>query len=268
MKWRYTGLALVFSFLMGSGIATVVNNLLEGTKETLAKARTLLSEMSEQAEETKKLTVNSKEQLRALSDEISELKRQADEKSKAIDDALAKSGVNLTFVSDINTQLVSLTSRLDDFGKTLTDLVRQQNQAGSIPATDYSRIAGALTANDKTLQQISSDLQTTAGRIALSVNSVFVQFFSQAADGRKVASDIADELKTSGFVIPGIERVAKPYNEIRFFYPEDKDGADALKKAVDASLAAHGLGTKMKVVPLTDYPIKPRQGVLELWLAL
>src|SRR5262245_2198045 len=112
MKWRYTGLALVFSFLIGGGIATAVNTLLDSTKATLTKAQVALTEMSDQAVAMKKLSAESQNQLKDLNDQIEKLSQQVAEKSKGLDEALARSGVNLQNITDITSQLSQLTSRV------------------------------------------------------------------------------------------------------------------------------------------------------------
>ena len=107
-----------------------------------------------------------------------------------------------------------------------------------------------------------------AGATGDRLATVFVQYGKSVAT--EVARAVAENLKDAGYVVPTEDRIPNDAREVRFFHPEDRAAADELAR--EAATALQGLGFPGLTVEVRDFTgwnkAKPRDGTLELWLAL
>ena len=97
---------------------------------------------------------------------------------------------------------------------------------------------------------------------------MFVQYGKSVAT--EVARAVAESLKGAGYVVPTEDRIPNNAREVRFFHQQDRAAADDLAQATASTL--QGLGFPGLTVEVRDFTgwnkAKPRDGTLELWLAL
>jgi hypothetical protein len=91
---------------------------------------------------------------------------------------------------------------------------------------------------------------------------VFVQYSGN--DGK--AKEVRAQLLRLSFQVPPVQEVsrAEKTEEVRVFWKEDEKMADL----VASTLASFNEGKPLAVRPLFNYPNKPSQGTLEVWLDL
>lgn len=146
----------------------------------------------------------------------------------------------------------------------------------SVMAEELKRIAAKLQVSDKgnaaaygdvikTLDSAQQKVQDLAAR-----PTVYLQF---AGGARALAQELAAKLAAVGFLMPGEERHAGAAGkrDVRYYYPEDRPGADALASGATAALIEMGYSAvpPIKVDDLSSYGgTKTKPGVLELWVEL
>jgi hypothetical protein len=101
-----------------------------------------------------------------------------------------------------------------------------------------------------------------------------IVYIEYAGGSPTLATVLSNQLKTGNFRVAGIESsdLAKGVNEIRFYFPSDKAGADQLRSVIAAAIA-HDPALKglqpPKVVDLTAMTgARNFPGVIELWIDL
>ncbi|MEP0146614.1 MAG: hypothetical protein ABJV68_31995 [Paracoccaceae bacterium] len=94
-------------------------------------------------------------------------------------------------------------------------------------------------------------------------------YFQFAGSSRELAEAISARLEDRGYLMPGEERtsIAAGKREIRFFFDEDREQAEGLKKELNDVLLVMGLKADVSVADFTSFQgAKPRRKTLELWL--
>jgi hypothetical protein len=88
------------------------------------------------------------------------------------------------------------------------------------------------------------------------------------AESRAVAEQLAAQLQSAGF--GEVEVRAVPFQvataSIRYFYNEDRRGAERLVAAIGPFLSWHGRAAPSTPIGFTDFRPLPRRGTLEIWL--
>jgi hypothetical protein len=95
--------------------------------------------------------------------------------------------------------------------------------------------------------------------VAATTPRVFIQIHDE--EQRKKAADVAQSLKNSGFIVPGIERRPEKVdgNQVKYFRQEDKDAA----VKVAAVIAGRGVADAKPVLAGGNAP----PGQIEIWFA-
>jgi hypothetical protein len=93
---------------------------------------------------------------------------------------------------------------------------------------------------------------------------VLVQYMADAAGGPAIAMHIVRQLKAAGF---SVEARAVPFsiraNSIRYFFPGDRDQAEALRASLEGQVPGTGA---LAVMDFSSFEPKPQEGHLEVWL--
>jgi hypothetical protein len=93
---------------------------------------------------------------------------------------------------------------------------------------------------------------------------VLVQYMADAAGGPATAMHIVRQLKAAGF---SVEARAVPFsiraNSIRYFFPGDRDRAEALRASLEGQLPGDAA---LAVMDFSSFQPKPQEGHLEIWL--
>jgi hypothetical protein len=93
---------------------------------------------------------------------------------------------------------------------------------------------------------------------------VFVHYTESSPGSPTTALDLVRQLRAAGFKVE--ERpveVSIAENSIRYFFPGDRDEAEALSAQLQSQAPG---GAAVTILDLTSYQPKPRQGHLEVWL--
>jgi hypothetical protein len=93
---------------------------------------------------------------------------------------------------------------------------------------------------------------------------VLVQYMTDAAGGPATAMHLVRQLKAAGFAV---EARGVPFsiraNSIRYFFPEDRDRAEALRASLERQLPRDAAPA---VMDFSSFKPKPQEGHLEVWL--
>jgi hypothetical protein len=93
---------------------------------------------------------------------------------------------------------------------------------------------------------------------------VLVQYMADAAGGPATAMHVVRQLKAAGFAV---EARGVPFsiraNSIRYFFPEDRDRAEALRASLERQLPRDAAPA---VMDFSSFEPKPQEGHLEVWL--
>ena len=93
---------------------------------------------------------------------------------------------------------------------------------------------------------------------------VLVQYVADAAGGPATAMHVVRQLKAAGF---SVEARAVPFsiraNSIRYFFPGDRDQAEALRASLEGRVPGAGA---LAVMDFSSFEPKPKEGHLEVWL--
>jgi hypothetical protein len=93
---------------------------------------------------------------------------------------------------------------------------------------------------------------------------VLVQYTADSAGGPATAMHLVRQLKAAGF---SVEARAVQFsilaNSIRYFFPGDRDQAEALRASLEGQLPG---GAALSVMDFTSFEPKPQEGHLEVWL--
>jgi len=93
---------------------------------------------------------------------------------------------------------------------------------------------------------------------------VFVHYTESAPGSPVTARHLVRELRAAGFKVEARPvEVAIAKNSIRYFFPGDRDEAEALSAQLQSQAPG---GAAVTILDLTSYEPKPRQGHLEVWL--
>ncbi len=98
-------------------------------------------------------------------------------------------------------------------------------------------------------------------------------YFQFSTVPREKAKQVSLALQAKGYRIPGEERIdmKRGLDEVRYFYPQDKDAADKLAADVTETLRSLGYTGLPPTVSqsYTSLPSKKnRPGIIELWIDL
>jgi hypothetical protein len=95
-------------------------------------------------------------------------------------------------------------------------------------------------------------------------DQVLVQYTAASAGGPATAMHLVRQLKAAGF---SVEARAVQFsiraNSIRYFFPGDRDQAEALRASLEGQLPG---GAALSVMDFTSFEPKPQEGHLEVWL--
>jgi hypothetical protein len=93
---------------------------------------------------------------------------------------------------------------------------------------------------------------------------VLVQYVADAAGGPATAMHVVRQLEAAGF---SVEARGVPFsiraNSIRYFFPEDRDRAEALRASLEGQLPGDAAPS---VMDFSSFEPKPQEGHLEVWL--
>jgi hypothetical protein len=93
---------------------------------------------------------------------------------------------------------------------------------------------------------------------------VLVQYMADAAGGPATAMHVVRQLEAAGF---SVEARGVPFSirasSIRYFFPEDRDRAEALRASLEGQLPGDAAPS---VMDFSSFEPKPQEGHLEVWL--
>jgi hypothetical protein len=160
-----------------------------------------------------------------------------------------------------------------DFPQAATDQAPRDNQRGDatadaaiVPAVAKEPVDQAASAapdgegTDGPFEPLFAKLPAAQA----SSGQVLVQYMADAAGGPATVMHVVRQLKAAGF---SVEARGVPFsiraNSIRYFFPEDRDQAEALRASLEGQLPGDAAPS---VMDFSSFEPKPQQGHLEVWL--
>lgn len=130
-----------------------------------------------------------------------------------------------------------------------------------------ARLANAVFQTEprqSAIRKVASEVAEEATARARSLPRVYIHIRKE--DDRSAAQSVAEKLKTGGFVVPGIERLAEigpSSSELRYFRKDDKFGANHIVEL----LHSEGVIANLKYVAGYEGSQAIKPGHYELWFA-
>lgn len=290
LRWRYGLVGAAFAAaLVVAGVSwnRTIDSIVVGiAEETQKRIEEKIRELSRSADESKKsvdVSFAIAEQLsKQNADAVAEAKRKFAEVGQTIEaiDILQARQKDLdvrtkdlvvtvgsqpipTLLDDVRTKLAAVGEQVDR----LSQIVAKLPGASTLTAKDGSTAAKVQTDVANLVQRAGEEVRQSA--YAQKMATVFIQF---AGGTREQAQAFGAALRTAGYNVPPEDREggAAQQHEVRFFNDVDADPADILAKAATKTLADLGYkGLTVKPANATNFTgVKPRPGVLELWIEL
>jgi hypothetical protein len=282
LKVRYAGIIAAVLFVLGlAGYGWIENLVVKAIGPVAKDAERTMAEMNVQLE----LARDNKRKLDAL---IEQINADADAAQRRIDAFQTRLGKQQ---EEFDRTLASIN---DQFGAVL---VRRRELEADLAQNSRSTVKGLAETRTEVanLARLAADLTrlAAAGRIEASAEAArleaqaraILERAERAAAGehlatvflqygktmpKEMALAVAETLAGKGYVVPTEDRIPSDAREVRFFHPADRDAAAQLAR--DAVAALQALGVTDLAVEVLDFTgwskAKPRQGTLELWLAL
>jgi len=231
--------------------------------ETLSRHQVKAESASQQASA---IAERVKSNLKDINTEVDELKRKVDETRRTAEDqlkTLRDSVRDSGTLMGLNDNLATLTKQVKALDEVMQALVtRGETDTVAIPPASVKQSLEEIV--DATKQR-GEQYREPDRR-----NLVFFQFARLPLEQAKA---IAAALRNLGYVVPGQEpqeTIAANLQQVRYFYDEDKDAAERLATQTSRVWAELGYGQiVVKAQSFTAYKgVKPRVGVLELWLGV
>jgi len=252
---KYTWLAIIVSFLIGGGVATVVNQLTENAKKKLLKTEIVL-------EEADTLLKNGKRKIKDLNN-----------LSKSINEKTMKTNEELEILNQVR----------EKYSNNIIKSFETINQL-EIKINNLTKIINSLTtekeirnSNNLTIENIKfkkailsslpeTDIYSTIENIKLGNYTVYIHYSQQ--NKRDIISNIHDYLQKKGYITPNIRKVIYKINDIRYFYKKDYNEALKIKKEIIKYLSQKNININLKITYFgNEYP-NMRKGTIEIWLFL
>ena len=232
----------------------------------------------------------------AVSREVDQIREKLDDLEAEVHQqtgSIRSAGARVTDIyGDVNKQLRLLSleadnlTNLNESVEALNDARRQvekklvvikgQGENLSVLTTELKTLATELkridAPNTTEYQGIINNIEDAeeAAQAAGNLTTVHLQF---AGGQRRQAVKLSGLLASKNFFMPGEERHvgAAGIREIRYFHVGDLPEAESLKRATTQALEEMEYANEpiVNLVPMTAYQgVKPKKGVLELWLEL
>ena len=271
LKWRYAWIAAVVLGVYGIGGWTIVRDMAkteinEQVSEIMEKQVIPVQEKTERLHVTaevarneidliKKRATDAFEEVERLNEQTLQLSRQLKNQLKTINDQIGSLGARLRPAEEVTLQFEEAQQEIDALKKTVVALTEATQKV-------------AKQANVKLAAVPIPPEPSAAARPSTTVTKTTIYFQYSGTLSREQAKIIAEELKSLGYSIPGIEQASSTVQEVRFFYAEDQKAANSLASLADEILKRAGLSpSDVRSKNLTSWPrAKPPQGTLELWL--
>ncbi|MGE3293596.1 MAG: hypothetical protein AB7I59_05340 [Geminicoccaceae bacterium] len=282
LKVRYAGIVAAVLFVLGLAGYSWIDNLVVRAIGPVSKdAERTMTEMNVQldlARENKRKLDALIEQLTADADaaqrRIESFQTRLTKQQEEFDGTLVSINDQLGAVvvrrreleADLVENRSSLGTTLDETRKIVAELAQVTEDLADLAGDGRAETAERVAALRQQAQSLADRAQQAASGEHLA--TVFLQY------GKSVAPDVAravgDALRGDGFVVPGEDRMPNDSREVRYFYAEDREAANALAAKTAAALASLGFtDLPVEVRDFTGWAkAKPRAGTLELWLAL
>jgi hypothetical protein len=159
-----------------------------------------------------------------------------------------------------------------DLPQAATDQAPRDNQPGNTTVDAAIVPAGAEETADQAVSA-APDGEGTGGPFEplfakvpaqASGGQVLVQYMADAAGGPATAMHVVRQLQAAGFAV---EARGVPFsiraNSIRYFFPEDRERAEALRASLEGQLPGDAAPA---VMDFSSFEPKPQEGHLEVWL--
>jgi hypothetical protein len=282
LKVRYAGIVATVLFVLGlAGYSWIENLVVKAIGPVSKDAERTIAEMTWQLD----LARENKRKLDALVEQITTDADAAQRRIESFQARLTKQQEEFdgTLVS-INDQLGAVVVRRRELEADLqhnsssivASLAATRGDVASL-ANVTAELAGLVAGGQPVAAEQVGRLQAEAaalveraerGATGERLATVFVQYGKSVAT--EVARAVAESLKGAGYVVPTEDRIPNDAREVRFFHQQDRAAADDLAQATASTL--QGLGFPGLTVEVRDFTgwnkAKPRDGTLELWLAL
>ena len=245
LKRRYTWLAIVVSFILGSGVILATNQLTKSTTDTLTRHQVLLEQAEDSLEKVNKLAESAQQRLEAFQSEVND-----------------KVEVINKDISGVSEGKISLNERLSE---TLYEINRINQRVD-----DLSKAINALSQNKVVIEsdtRIENNISSTLAKTIKGKYTVYVHY--KEDKNRSSIEYFANYLKELGYTVPRIRKVDYKVKDIRYYYMSDEEEASELKKITYQYFnSKKSIAIDLSVKYFGDSYKNVRKGVIEFWVYL
>jgi len=246
LKKRYTWLAIIISFLIGGGVAVVVEGFTKAAQEKMVRAEVILEDIDKLIERGHA----SIGKVLRLSDTIDKETEKVDRELKSINEAKEVLRKNLSASLE---EIKILESRV----KSLIEAIEKIQAQGDIKGL---ALPSATT---------ESSVDETIERTRLSEYTIFMHYSYAHKQDKPEIEKLANALKKKGYIVPGIEAVDGEVRDIRYFKEEDAVAAGDLRRFVEEYFKTQlDIQIELEAFNLQKKYPNIRKGRIELWLYL
>lgn len=238
---RYTWLAIIVSFLIGGGVATIVDKLTENAQKKLLKTELVLEQVDSLLKKGKK----SVEDLNNLSNDLNEQTTKVNEDLEILKQARESYVRNLT---ESLQGIEQLELRVNDLVKAVNTLAKNK---------DIKRIEEIVP--DKKI-----NVQSTLKRATLSNYTIYLHYSQN--NEKSIVEDLRKYLHNMGYVMPPIRKVDYNVRDIRYYHDENHEEAVNIKNNVIEFLSQKNIDMDLKTTYFGKQYPDVRKGNIEVWL--
>ena len=268
LKKRYSWIGIALAVAAFVGGATIIRGLTKDLEVQIELGKTTLTEIktnaTASADEANKLAAQTHTMLDGLDDQLAQISGQVTERASEIDQLFASKKSTLDNLSQTSQQLEDFGKRLDNLTSIVESLAKQSS------ADTSKEVTATLDALKQQQINLAKAVTVTSDQIQRSQYSIYVHYLKRDETGKNVGAELSDYLAKNGYLIPDVREVDQKTRSVRYFFPEDRSGAEAIVQATDDFWRARGRpDIHLEIQNLTDFPgKKPRPGVIEVWFYL
>jgi len=268
LKKRYSWIGIALAVAAFVGGATIIRGLTKDLEVQIELGKTTLTEIKTNAtataDEANKLAAQTHDMLGNLDEQLAQISTQVTERTTEIDQLFASKKSTLDNLSQTSQQLEDFGKRLDNLTSIVESLAKQSS------ADTSKEVAATLDTLKQQQISLAKAVTVTSNQIQRSQYSIYVHYLKRDETGKTIGAELSDYLAKNGYIIPDVREVDQKTRSVRYFFPEDRMGAEAIAQATDDFWRRLGRpDIHLQIQDLTDFPgKKPRPGVIEVWFFL
>lgn len=241
LRKRYTWLAIIVSFMIGGGVATIIDNLTASAQKKLFDTERALDEIQVLLK-TGRASIDS---LKDMSEKSRQVKEDLESLNQARESSFSAAEASLE-------EIEKLKPRVEELINAVNKLAKKE------------QISDIQLASSKSP---SNNVQAALQRTKLGRYGIFLHYSNE--ENREIMNKLSLFLKNRGYIVPRIQVVNYRVRDIRYYHSEDMGVTEYVQQSVNDFFKSQN----MKEIPLKiknlgkEYP-RIKRGTIEVWLYL